>query len=208
MTAAFPRGFKAWCETAAAQQRKLLGLRPDDPLDPSALAKHLRLTVWNVDQIPGVGESCLGTLLGSGRDEWSAVTLQMNGKHAIVLNSIHSRGRTSSDLAHELSHILLGHDPARGDVTVDGMLVLNTYDKQQEEEAKWLGGCLLLPRDALVWIRRRRMPIRDVVQRYGVSQRMVNYRMRVAGVDTQFERIGRRYGRSRVLQQGGSRSAK
>ena len=30
----FHRGFKKWCENAALQQRRLLGLRPTDALDP------------------------------------------------------------------------------------------------------------------------------------------------------------------------------
>ena len=35
---------------------------------------------------------------------------------------------------HELAHVIIGHTPARVDVTEDGALILNTYDRQQEDE--------------------------------------------------------------------------
>jgi hypothetical protein len=57
---------------------------------------------------------------------------------------------------HETAHIIIGHDPARVDVTEDGLLILSSHNKQQEE-AKWLSGCLLLPREALLLIRRQRV---------------------------------------------------
>jgi hypothetical protein len=50
--------------------------------------------------------------------------------------------------AHELAHIILDHDVC----TIErvGNLKFLTCDVQQEEEADWLGGCLLLPRVVLL----------------------------------------------------------
>ena len=58
---------------------------------------------------------------------------------------------------HELSHIILGHELASAMFTESGDFVPSTYDQDQEDEAGWLGGTLLLPRPALVWMRRQRM---------------------------------------------------
>lgn len=86
------------------------------------------------------------------------------------LASIHrlSRGgRPASDLMHELAHIIIGHEPARVDVTEDGALIWNSHDQRQEDEANWLSGCLLLPREALSWIRRQRLDDRAAARYNG-----------------------------------------
>jgi Zn-dependent peptidase ImmA (M78 family) len=72
------------------------------------------------------------------------------------------------------------------DVSEDGLLVLNTFDQIQEEEANWLAGCLLLPRDALMLIRRHGMDLKVAAKRYGVSFDMLRYRTGITGVNYQF----------------------
>lgn len=87
---------------------------------------------------------------------------------------------------HELAHLIVGHKPGRVDVTEDGALLLNTYDKQQEDEANWLSGCLLLPRPALLWLKKRRMPQDSAASHFGVSLQMLTYRIQVTGVERQY----------------------
>ena len=65
---------------------------------------------------------------------------------------------------------------------------LRTYNEEQEEEANWLGGCLLLPRDALIAIKRRGRPDGDACAEYGVSPAMLRFRYNVTGVETQLRR--------------------
>lgn len=60
-----------------------------------------------------------------------------------------------------------------------------TYNEEQEEQANWLAGCLLLPRDALVAIRRRGLSDQDACSEYGVSPAMLRFRFNVTGVDAQ-----------------------
>ncbi|MDQ3816578.1 MAG: ImmA/IrrE family metallo-endopeptidase [Acidobacteriota bacterium] len=175
----YARGFKSWCERVALQQRTELSLRPEDPLDPMALAGHLGVVVWTADQVPGLDPACLGVLIEKDPESWSAITLCTGAKDLIIVNPAHDGGRRASDIMHEIAHILIGHDPARVDVTEDGLLMLSSYDKQQEEEAKWLSGCLLLPREALLLIRRRRMDPETAARSYGVSGQMLTFRQRV-----------------------------
>lgn len=184
----FRRGFKTWCENVAAQERRQLHLAPTDPLDPYALARHLKVDVHTVQEVPGLSAECLRTLLHDDKDSWSAVTISSGGNNVVILNSSHARTRLASDLVHELAHILLGHNPSRVDLTEDGSLMLSTYDKQQEEEANWLGGCLLLPREALVQVRCKRLELTTAARAYGTSVDMLNYRINVTGIDYQFRR--------------------
>ena len=107
----FARGFKSWFENVAIRQRRELKLQPYDPLDARVLARHLDITVWQTEEVPGLGEEYLKILLGDGADSWSAVTISVEGKNLIILNSSHFGGRPASDLMHELSHILIGHRP-------------------------------------------------------------------------------------------------
>jgi hypothetical protein len=190
----FERGFKSWCENVALQQRRDAAVSPTDPLDPYVLAKWLEVRIWKAEDVPGLDAASLDILLRSDCDSWSAITLHLGEIDLIILNSSHSPARQASDLMHELAHILLGHTPARVDVTEDGLLMLNTFNKQQEEEAAWLAGCLLLPRDCLVLIRRNRMDLSEAAKQYGASNDMLRYRLNVTGVDQQFRAARSRSG--------------
>ena len=57
------------------------------------------------------------------------------------------------------------------------------FDRNKEDEAKWLSGSLLLPRDALLHIRRRKLGDEEACETYGCSKEMLNYHLRVTGVE-------------------------
>lgn len=145
--------------------------------------------VRTVEEVPGLSPECMRILLHDDADSWSAVTLSANLKNLIILNSSHAQTRLASDLVHEIAHILIGHKPARIDLTEDGSLMLSTYGKQQEDEANWLAGCLLLPREALILIRRQQMDLPTAARKYGTSMAMLKYRISVTGVDYQLKRL-------------------
>jgi len=65
-------------------------------------------------------------------------------------------------------------------------MLLKSYDKLQEEEADWLSGCLLLPREALISIKKRNLDLTHAASLFGVSQRMLTYRLATTGVNRQF----------------------
>jgi Zn-dependent peptidase ImmA (M78 family) len=86
---------------------------------------------------------------------------------------------------HELSHIILGHELTTGMFTEGGDFVPSTYDQDQEDEAAWLGGTLLLPRPALLWMRRRRLSDDEAATHFGVSPDLLRWRIRMTGIDYQ-----------------------
>ena len=185
----FERGFKTWCEKYATDKRKELGLSASAPLDTRALAKHLSVRVWAPSDVLGLSPPSLDVLLrndGKTPSCWSAVTVIAGGRVVVILNSSHSPARQASDLTHELAHRIRGHDAQEVEVSAEGLMLLKSYDKLQEEEADWLSGCLLLPRDALLAIKKRRSDDAVAATEYGVSMRMLGYRMARTGVNRQF----------------------
>lgn len=186
----FERGFKTWCEKYAVSKRVELGLQPHAALDAFKLAKNLGVRVWTPRDVPGLSNESLDVLLrndGKTPSCWSAVTLVINHRILVILNSSHSPARQSSDLTHELAHRIRGHKAQDVAVTAEGLMMLKSYDKIYEEEADWLSGCLLLPREALVDIKRRGMSHTEAAEDFGVSVRMLSYRMAMTGVNRQFQ---------------------
>lgn len=168
-------------------------MRATDPLDPRALASHLSINVCRADEVKGVSEKARQALAAPDAG-WSAITLEFPGseKKLIILNQTHSLRRQSSDLTHELAHHLCGHTPAAMQVSKEGLLMLETYSRNDEEQADWLSGCLLLPRPALMYIKRRMSDEETAASAYMVSTAMLKYRLSVTGVNYQVRRVGRR----------------
>lgn len=183
----FERGFKSWCERRAVELRKELGLKQYEKLDPNNLAARMNVRVWVVEQVPGLSDKSKEDLLTDpGSSLWSAITLVDGTKRLIILNSSHSLARRANDLMHELAHMILGHSPSLMEISEGGIPLRSNRDKKQEQEADWLGACLLLPRPALVTIMRGNSDLDEAATRYGVSKAMLNYRLAVTGVNAQF----------------------
>ncbi len=161
-----------------------MDLTPFQALDPYLLAEHLNVKVMGSDEVPDLPADVKETLKEDS-DSWSAVTINLESKNLIILNAVQSKARSSSNLTHELSHILIGHKAARVDLTEDGILILNTFDKVQEDEADWLSGSLLLPRDALVRSLKNKKSTEEIASEFQVSTAMVNFRVNVTGVRNQ-----------------------
>lgn len=192
----FRRGFKSWCENVSLQVRKEIGLPQESPIDPRRLANNLNVICWKADEVPGIDPGTLQILIEEDPESWSALTILSGEKRLIILNPVNSPARQNSDLSHELSHLIIGHKGGRIDITPDNLLMLHNYDKEQENEANWLAGCLLLPRSALLHIRKTGLDDITAMQTYGVSKEMFSYRINVTGVDMQMGKKGRRSGSS------------
>jgi Zn-dependent peptidase ImmA (M78 family) len=184
------RGFKAQAERTAAAARNALGLRPNAPIDPWSYAACLNVRVLDFSQL-GLPTRAVSQLTVVDGDSWSAMTLQIDGTFAIVLNPAHAITRQRNDLMHELAHIELSHTPARVEVSETGLLLLSDYSDEQEQEADWLAASLLLPRDVLVQLRSAGRSAADIASCYGVSEALCAWRLRMTGVDVQIRRAYR-----------------
>ena len=186
----FRRGFKTWSEQTSLRVRQKLKVSSISPLDPFALAELLGVFVLQPDDLADLPEEVRSRLVNAHRDCWSAITVSDGNCHLIVTNPSHAKTRVNSTLAHELAHIILGHEPSMMFMSPRSGMALRTYNEEQEEEANWFAGCLLLPREALVAIRRRGLSDEDVCAEYGVSSAMMRFRFNVTGVDAQLRHRG------------------
>ena len=184
----FARGFKTRCENIAQSIRTTLELHPSDPLSVDDLADYLGAQIITPHAVPGISGKALRVLLEDDADDWSALTISGHGTALVIHNPTHSRGRRSSNIAHELAHLLLRHSPSTLMFAPDGTWSLRTYDDQQEEEATWLSGCLLLPRPALLSIAEAELTPREAATQYEVSEQLLKYRGDATGVTEQMRR--------------------
>ena len=182
----YERGFKSRAERIAIRLRKSLGTTAVDPVDMMAVAEKYDIPVWYPEDIAGLPVDAKEILLENDSSSWSAITIDFNGKMAIILNSAHSKARQASNLAHEVSHIIIGHKGAQHFVDPNAGLLLSSYDKKEEDEANWLSGCLLLPREACIHIKKKKLSDAQATKKYGISKEMLNYRMNVTGVAKDF----------------------
>jgi Zn-dependent peptidase ImmA (M78 family) len=141
--------------------------------------------IWELAEVSGLPREARRHLASVDGDEWSAVAVRCGTQDIIVLNPTHSKARQSNDLMHELSHIILNHEPSQIVVSETTGVGLRTFDRRQEAEADWLAGCLLLPRPAVAVSHYRKMPVDSAAEFFGVSKDLYRYRLRMTGVEKQ-----------------------
>ena len=186
---ALRRGFKSEAERIAARVRAEIGVDPDAPISLSMLANLLDVEVRAGDDL--IPRQRFEDLEHIQQGAFSACTFQPSpDRKVVVFNPVPSKARQASDIAHELAHVILDHDLSR--IERLGDLTFLTCDPTQEEEAKWLSGCLLLPRPALVATTRQGWDASKIAESYGVSEDMARYRLNVTGVFRQYAGRGNR----------------
>ena len=105
------------------------------------------------------------------------------GMRVVVYNPLATPGRTQSDIAHEVAHLLLKHSVKT--VETIGGVSFFTCDADEEQEANWLAACLLLPRPLLLHAAKRGMDCAAIAEAYKVSEAMAAFRLRTTGVERQ-----------------------
>ena len=169
---ALRHGFKAEANRISLGIREQLGLRPVDPIDPGKVCAHFDIVLLKLSEL-----SCdASSFLGVNRSSFSAVTVPCGLKTAILHNDSHHEHRQRSNVCHELAHCFLGH-PCTPPLTESGE---RAHDGGIEAEANFLAGALLIPNEAAIHIVRQGI-IPTAQSVYGVSQPMLEYRLRVSG---------------------------
>jgi Zn-dependent peptidase ImmA (M78 family) len=180
-------GFKAQAERISLSARQELGLAPMAPIDPWLYAAAIGVVVLEFSTL-GLDQKHCHQLLDADSDSWSGLTLKEGQVHFIVVNPTHPRGRQANTLVHELAHIQLNHLPGRVDISDSGLMLLSDYPDDQEQEADWLAAAILLPRDGIFKYRSQGWTAELIAREYGVSMQLVEWRLRMTGVETQIKR--------------------
>ena len=183
------RGFKAWSERTSNLIRKELDTVQDAALDLSKLADYLGIKIWTPNDVPGIEKNDLQELLENSWNEWYGVGLQDGDQSVVIYNPRQSKRRQASDIAHELAHFLLEHEPARIILSESETLAqiwLRSYDQKQEDEANCLAWSLLVPRDGLAKLIRLRLSQEQIAEKFGVSEQLVKFRINSTGIRKQY----------------------
>jgi len=185
------RGFRAEAERIAAALRDDLGIHHADPLSLEDAAQARGVQVVSAADL--VDARRLAELENIQAFSFSACTFEIDGGSVIVYNPIRSEARRKSDIAHELSHLLLEHDLT--EIREVAGVPFRTCRADQEEEATNLGGTLLLPRPLLLRAVADGMEPDAVATEYGVTIEMARFRLNTTAVARQLERARARRAR-------------
>jgi Zn-dependent peptidase ImmA (M78 family) len=104
----------------------------------------------------------------------------------VVFNPIHSVGRSNSDIAHELAHLLLEHELSEIQ-EIEGV-PFRTCMPDQEEQATALGAAILLPERAVMRSARAGGSIDTVARDFEVTAAMARFRWNKLGVSRRLAR--------------------
>jgi hypothetical protein len=170
----YERGFKTYAQKVAADFRDELNLSPFDRFDPFVGADDLGIPVVPLEDLRPTCESVHLDRIRMG-SAFSALTVVREGRSLIVYNDGHSKTRINNSIAHELSHALLQHEPQP---PTNG--VRPRY-QQEEDEADYLAGLLLIPNAVAVAAFRQLARRDDFAARYGVSPQLLQFRINVSG---------------------------
>ena len=171
---AFKRGFKAEAERIAEETRTELDLGLVDPLDTFSLAEYLGIPVYGLKEVVRFSENATFVHLFSGteQDSFSAMTVFAGTSRTIIHNETHAATRQLSNIAHEISHCLLEHSP---------MPISNAgsryWKPDVENEASWLGGSLLVPREGALRLALEGMGASEIAAVFGVSEALCRWRI-------------------------------
>lgn len=179
----YRRGFKTEANGTALEVRAELEIGPLDRLDPRSLAAHLAIPVIALSEM--VAEApAVAHLLHVEPEAFSAITVFHGRARTIVHNDGHALARQNSNLAHELSHGLLLHEPTPA-LDDNGC---RDWNQDIEDEASWLAGILLIPEDAALEIAKGRWTRAGAAEHFGVSPQMVQFRLNATGAVRRVQR--------------------
>jgi hypothetical protein len=176
----FKHGFKAKANRIAVGVRRQMGLTALDPIDPVAVCLHFDIVLIALSQLGGNGSA----FLSDDNSVFSAVTVPCGVKIAIVHNDSHHPYRQRSNICHELGHCFLGHKHTPP-LTESGERI---RDGGIEAEANYFAGTLLLTNEGALQVLKKRLVPDTAQQIYGISRQMLDYRLRVSGAQTIYQR--------------------
>jgi Zn-dependent peptidase ImmA (M78 family) len=176
------RGFKTKAKKESLAIRKEIGIDYNEPLDCFRLVESLEIPAYPVEKMGefGLCTELINTICyAKGKQQFSATTISVPLGHLIFYNQTHTFERTNSSLAHEASHVILGHEFSS---ILDMKMVSREFDKDKEDEANWMAGCLLLPEDGLIWALKKKMSIESIADHYNISKQMTQWRYNSTGM--------------------------
>ena len=168
--------------THATTARSLSVTHAPPLVDPHRIPPHTKPTGWDADEITPLNTTALdrvagaevpGALLHLPLVRFQAICLPRDTAASDrVATRLPGEGR---DLVHEVANILLDHEVQ--EVQQLGDLTFYSCDPDEEQEANWLAGCLLLPLTLLLRAARRGLDGPTIAEKFIVSEQMADFRL-------------------------------
>lgn len=174
-------GFKEEANRYAERYRAEMNISKFDPLDAFAMADHLCIPIFEIDDFEtNLSQSDFERL--KDPDHFNAMWMpNCAGEKIIIHNNHHSVKRQQSNLMHELAHIILGHEISKEAAMLCAVYGLHYFNQQQELEAKFLGSCLQITKPGMLWAIKRKN-IEQISDYYNASVDMVQFRANSLGL--------------------------
>lgn len=164
-------------ERCAIAIRRVLGLRPNQVVDPRAAAAQLGLPILGKpEHFAALPEAVRLAMLTSR--EWTAGTIDGPRGPLIVSNPMHAANRMRVTLAEELAHLFMGHPPSK----LDPLTGLRTFNRRVEDEAFGVGGALVMPYGELFSMVKHGRPLEVIADRFLVSVPLARCRVNRTGL--------------------------
>lgn len=175
----------------AQEERAALGLGATDPFNPYALAEAHGIAVYTLSSLRGfgVGAEAYSHFTVCDSSAWSAALVRLGAARIIVENESHAVVRRRSNIAHELGHHLLEHP---FDSVIFGEDHKRQFNEQQEKQATFMAGELLIPLAAAERMAFDGWNNARVAAAYGVSEQFAQMQMK--GQRVRAQRASQKYG--------------
>jgi len=174
------RGFKTEARKLALELRAELGVDAYGKFDPYALAAEYGIPVFllsDLGQDPAAREAA-AHYARDGSVTFSAALVPASSRRLILDNDAHDPRRRRNSVSHEITHLVLEHEFGQVLLTRDGY---RPFSPDNEEEADWLGGELLIPYGAAERAARLDWDDEQVAETYDVSIPLARMRMNYSG---------------------------
>ncbi|KUH83143.1 MULTISPECIES: ImmA/IrrE family metallo-endopeptidase [unclassified Mycobacterium] len=184
------RGFKAEAKRLAIELRTEIGLNVHVPFDPYQFAEMYGIPVVRLSELEGEARDHFL------RRDGSAVSgaLIPVGTGAVILeNDAQPATRRRTTMCHELAHLILEHNFS---VSLSEDERKCGLGGEQEAEADWLSGEILVPYDGAFHLARSNATDEVAASRFDVSLAVARWRMNHSGARTVIRRTRAKWSRS------------
>lgn len=169
------RGFKTEAKRLALELRSEIGLDAHTPFDPYAFATEYGIRVV---QLSDLGGDARDHFLRADGSALSGALIPDGTAMIILENDAQPLTRRRTTMCHELAHVVLEHQFG---VSLSGDERRCGLGGDQEAEADWLSGEMLIPTDGAFRLARANATDERAAGEYAVSLAVARWRMNHSG---------------------------
>ncbi|MES3640168.1 ImmA/IrrE family metallo-endopeptidase [Mycobacterium intracellulare] len=176
------RGFKTEAKHLALELRAEIGLDAHEPFDPYTFAAEYGISVVQLSDLDGPARD---HFLRANGSSLSGALIPVGTGVAILENDAQPLARRRTTMCHELAHVVLEHQFG---VSLSADERKCGLGGDQEDEADWLSGEMLIPYDGAFRLARANATDQHAAHVFDVSLAVARWRMNHSGARKVVER--------------------